>query len=159
MADVERTLFLIKPDAVERRLVGEIVARFERRGFTLRGMKLVRVTEQQAAEHYVEHVGKPFYPDLVEFITSGPVVAMVLEGKDAIEVTRNLMGATNSRKAAAGTIRGDLGMSFSNNLVHGSDSPEAAKKELALFFADAAEVVEWKPAELEWVYSVEEELS
>ena len=156
---LERTLVLLKPDAVQRGLVGEIIARFERKGLKLAGLKLRQFPLKLIQEHYAVHKDRPFYPKLVKFMTSGPVVAMVLEGKDAIEVTRNLMGATNSRKAAAGTIRGDLGMSFSNNLVHGSDSPEAAKKELALFFADAAEVVEWKPAELEWVYSVEEELS
>jgi len=156
---LERTLVLLKPDAVQRGLVGEIIARFENKGLKLAGLKLRQFPTKLIQEHYAAHKDRPFYPKLVKFMTSGPVVAMVLEGKDAIEVTRNLMGATNSRKAAAGTIRGDLGMSFSNNLVHGSDSPEAAKKELALFFADAAEVVEWKPAELEWVYSVEEELS
>jgi nucleoside-diphosphate kinase len=156
---LERTLVLLKPDAVQRGLVGEIIARFERKGLKLSGLKLRQFPLKLIQEHYAVHKDRPFYPKLVKFMTSGPVVALVLEGKDAIEVTRGLMGATNSRKAAPGTIRGDLGMSFSNNLVHGSDSAEAAKKELALFFADAAEIVEWEPAALEWVYSVEEELS
>jgi nucleoside-diphosphate kinase len=156
---LERTLVLLKPDAVQRGLVGEIISRFETKGLKLAGLKLRQFPLKLIQEHYAVHKDRPFYPKLVKFMTSGPVVAMVLEGKDAIEVTRNLMGATNSRKAAPGTIRGDLGMSFSNNLVHGSDSAESAKKELALFFASADEVVEWQPAELEWVYSVEEELA
>ena len=136
MADVERTLFLIKPDAVERGLVGEIVARFERRGFRICGMKLMRVTEQQAAEHYVEHVGKPFYPELVEFITSGPVVAMAIEGLGAVATVRSMMGATNPLDSAPGTIRGDFALELSENIVHGSDSKASAKRELSLFFPD-----------------------
>jgi len=137
LADVERTLFLVKPDAVKRRLVGDIVARFERRGFTLLGMKLIRVREQQAAEHYAEHVGKPFYPELVEFITSGPVVAMVLEGPGAIAAVRGMMGATNPLDSAPGTIRGDLALDLGQNVVHGSDSPDSAAREIAIFFSDA----------------------
>ena len=137
MADVERTLFLIKPDAVERGLIGEIVARFERRGFRIRGMKLVRVTEQQAAEHYVEHVGKPFYPELVEFITSGPVVAMAIEGLGAVATVRSMMGATNPLDSAPGTIRGDYALDLGRNVVHGSDAPSSAARELAIFFTDS----------------------
>ena len=137
MADVERTLFLIKPDGVERGLVGEIVARFERRGFRIRGMKLVHVTEQQAAEHYVEHVGKPFYPELVEFITSGPVVAMSIEGLGAVAAVRGMMGATNPLDSASGTIRGDFALDLGQNVVHGSDSPTSAARETAIFFTDA----------------------
>ena len=137
MADVERTLFLIKPDAVERGLIGEIVARFERRGFRIRGMKLMRVTEQQAAEHYVEHVGKPFYPELVEFITSGPVVAMAIEGLGAVATVRSMMGATNPLDSAPGTIRGDYALDLGRNVVHGSDAPASAARELAIFFTDA----------------------
>jgi nucleoside-diphosphate kinase len=137
VADVERTLFLVKPDAVERRLVGEIVSRFERRGFEIRGLKLIRVAEQQAAEHYVEHVGKPFYPDLVKFITSGPVVAMVLEGEGAVAAVRTMMGATNPLDSAPGTIRGDYALELSRNVVHGSDSPSSAAREIAIFFADS----------------------
>jgi nucleoside-diphosphate kinase len=137
LAELERTLFLVKPDAVERGLVGEIVARFERRGLVIRGMKLVRVGEQQAAEHYVEHVGKPFYPDLVSFITSGPVVAMVLEGLGAVAAVRSMMGATNPLDSAPGTIRGDLALDLGRNVVHGSDSPTSAAREIAIFFADS----------------------
>ena len=137
MADVERTLFLIKPDAVERGLVGEIVARFERRGFRICGMKLMRVTEQQAAEHYVEHVGKPFYSELVEFITSGPVVAMAIEGLGAVATVRSMMGATNPLDSAPGTIRGDYALDLGRNVVHGSDAPASAARELAIFFTDA----------------------
>jgi nucleoside-diphosphate kinase len=136
LADVERTLFLIKPDAVERRLIGEIIARFERRGFDVRGLKLVRVSEQQAAEHYVEHVGKPFYPELVEFITSGRVVAMVIEGGGAVAAVRSMMGATNPLDSAPGTIRGDYALDLGRNVVHGSDSPGSAAREIAIFFAD-----------------------
>jgi len=137
VADVERTLFLIKPDAVERGLIGDIVARFERRGFRICGMKLVRVTEQQAAEHYVEHVGKPFYPELVEFITSGPVVAMAIEGLGAVATVRSMMGATNPLDSAPGTIRGDFALDLGRNVVHGSDSPGSAARELVIFFADS----------------------
>ena len=136
MADVERTLFLIKPDAVERGLIGEIVARFERRGFRIRGMKLMRVTEQQAAEHYVEHVGKPFYAELVEFITSGPVVAMAIEGLGAVATVRSMMGATNPLDSAPGTIRGDFALEIGQNIIHGSDSPESAAREIAVYFSD-----------------------
>jgi nucleoside-diphosphate kinase len=137
LADVERTLFLIKPDAVERRLIGEIIARFERRGFDVRGLKLVQVKEQQAAEHYVEHVGKPFYPELVEFITSGRVVAMVIEGPGAVAAVRSMMGATNPLESAPGTIRGDYALELGRNVVHGSDSSESAAREIAIFFTDA----------------------
>ena len=136
MADVERTLFLVKPDAVERGLVGEIVSRFERRGFTIRGLKLIRVAEQQAAEHYVEHVGKPFYPEVIEFITSGPVVAMVLEGPGAVAAVRAMMGATDPLDSAPGTMRGDYALDLGRNVVHGSDSPTSAAREIAIFFAD-----------------------
>lgn len=136
MADVERTLFLVKPDAVERGLVGEIVSRFERRGFTIRGLKLIRVAEQQAAEHYVEHLGKPFYPEVIQFITSGPVVAMVLEGPGAVAAVRAMMGATNPLESAPGTMRGDYALDLGRNVVHGSDSPTSAAREIAIFFAD-----------------------
>ena len=136
MADVERTLFLVKPDAVERGLVGEIVSRFERRGFTIRGLKLIRVAEQQAAEHYVEHVGKPFYPEVIQFITSGPVVAMVLEGPGAVAAVRAMMGATDPLDSAPGTMRGDYALDLGRNVVHGSDSPTSAAREIAIFLAD-----------------------
>ena len=136
---LERTLVLLKPDAVQRGLVGEILARFERKGLKLVGLKLRQFPEKLIREHYAVHKDRPFYSKLVKFMTSGPVVAFVLEGKDAIEVTRNVMGATNSRKAAPGTIRGDLGIETTENLVHGSDSHESAAREIALFFPELAE--------------------
>jgi len=131
----ERTLVLCKPDAVQRGLVGRIVARFEAKGLKIVGMKMVAVDEPLARRHYQEHVEKPFFSDLVSFITSSPVVAMAIEGKNAVEVVRALMGATNPQQAAAGTIRGDYGLSLTMNLVHGSDSLASAKRELSLFFS------------------------
>ncbi len=136
MADQERTFVMIKPDAHGRRLSGEILARFERRGFTIRGLKLLRVSRDQAAQHYAEHEGKPFYPDLVDFITSGPVVAMVLEGPAAVSTVRTMMGATNPLDSAPGTIRGDYALEIGENAVHGSDSPESAERELAIYFTE-----------------------
>ena len=133
---VERTLVLVKPDAVRRGLCGEIVARLERRGLALRGAKLVQVDEELAAAHYAEHAGKDFFARLVSFITSGPPLALVVEGESAVAVVRSTMGATDPAKAAPGTIRGDLGLSMPDNLVHGSDSPESARRELALWFDD-----------------------
>jgi len=132
----ERTLVLIKPDAVKRRLAGEILARFERRGLELRAAKLVRVDRGLAEEHYSEHSEKPFFEELVEFITSGPTLALVLEGDGAIAVVRTTMGATNPTNADPGTIRGDLALAMPDNLVHGSDSPESAAREIALWFSD-----------------------
>jgi nucleoside-diphosphate kinase len=132
----ERTLVLIKPDAIKRRLAGEILARFERRGLELRAAKLVRVDRGLAEEHYSEHSEKPFFGELVEFITSGPTLALVLEGDGAIAVVRTTMGATNPTNADPGTIRGDLALAMPDNLVHGSDSPESAEREIALWFSD-----------------------
>jgi nucleoside-diphosphate kinase len=131
---VERTLVLIKPDAVERALTGEILARFERRGLQVRAAKLLQVGRPLAEEHYAEHREKPFFGELVEFITSAPTLALVLEGESAISVVRTTMGATNPTNAAPGTIRGDLALAMPNNLVHGSDSPESAQREIALWF-------------------------
>jgi nucleoside-diphosphate kinase len=136
MPDRERTFVMIKPDAHGRRLSGEILARFERRGFTIRGMKLLRVTGDQAASHYAEHEGKPFYPDLVEFITSAPVVAMVLEGPAAVSTVRTMMGATNPLDSAPGTIRGDYALEIGENAVHGSDSVDSAEREIAIYFTE-----------------------
>ena len=132
---VERTLVLVKPDAVERRLAGEIVARLERRGLELRAARLVTVDLALAEEHYSEHREKPFFGELVRFITSAPTLALVVEGESAIGVVRTTMGATNPTQAAPGTIRGDLALAMPNNLVHGSDSPESAQREIALWFA------------------------
>ena len=155
---LERTLVLFKPDCVQRGLSGEVLRRFEQKGLKIVGLKLRQFPKSLLEKHYAVHKERPFFANLVKFMASGPVVAVALEGKDAIEVVRGLMGATNARKAAPGTIRGDLGMSFSNNLVHGSDGPEAAQKELELFFPEQGELVEWTPVTLPWVYSVEEEL-
>jgi nucleoside-diphosphate kinase len=134
---VERTLVLIKPDAVQRGLVGDIVSRLERRGLTLRGAKLVYVDRALAERHYDEHREKPFFGELVDFITSAPTLALVVEGEGAIATVRSTMGATNPAEALSGTIRGDLALSMPDNLVHGSDSPESAKSEIALWFTDA----------------------
>jgi len=130
----ERTLVLVKPDAVRRRLVGEVLARFERKGLSIVAMQLRTIDGETADEHYREHVDKDFYPPLRDFITSGPLVAMVLEGDASVAVVRALVGATDGRKAAAGTIRGDLSLSNRENLVHASDSDESAQREIAHFF-------------------------
>ena len=130
----DRTLFLCKPDAVERGLVGEIVGRLERRGLTIVAMDLRHIDVELATVHYAEHDGKPFFDDLVAFITRSPLVAMVVEGPEAFKVVRTLMGATNPRDAAPGTLRGDLAIEMTENLVHGSDGPESAAREIALFF-------------------------
>ena len=132
----QRTLVLCKPDAVQRGLVGRIIARLERKGLKIAGLKVVAVDEDLASRHYAEHLNKPFYPELRAFITSCPVIAMAVEGENAVEVVRNLMGATNPQNAASGTIRGDFGLDLTMNLVHGSDSLASAKHEVALFFAD-----------------------
>ena len=133
---VERTLFLVKPDAMARGLAGEILARLERRGLAVRGVRLVRVDRELAEKHYAEHSEKPFFGELIEFITSGPTLAFVLEGESAITVVRTTMGATNPTDATPGSIRGDLALAMPDNLVHGSDSPESAKRELELWFGD-----------------------
>jgi nucleoside-diphosphate kinase len=130
----ERTLVLCKPDAVERGLVGEIVGRIERKALTIVALELRLLDPETAKQHYAEHVGKPFFEDLVAFITRSPLVAMVVEGPDAWKVMRTMMGATNPREAAPGTIRGDLAIEHTENLVHGSDGPESAAREIALFF-------------------------
>jgi nucleoside-diphosphate kinase len=133
---VERTFIMVKPNGVARGLVGEVVSRFERRGFVLRGMKALRIDPELAERHYAEHAGKPFFEPLVAFITSGTVVAMVWEGRDAIRVARTMMGVTDPVDAAPGTIRGDFALSKEENVVHGSDGPESAEREIGLFFAD-----------------------
>jgi nucleoside-diphosphate kinase len=135
---VERTLVLVKPDAMERRLAGEIVARLERRGLALRAARLLTVDRPLAEEHYAEHTQKPFFGELVEFITSGPTLALVVEGEGAVGIVRTTIGATNPADAAPGTIRGDLSLSMPDNLVHGSDSPESAEREIQLWFRDDA---------------------
>lgn len=132
----QKTFIMIKPDAVARGLIAPIVQRFENTGLTIERLELGTVTPEQAAENYAEHEGKPFYPGLIEYITSGPVVKMVLSGPEAVMVCRKLMGATNPRDAAPGTIRGDFGLVVDANVVHGSDSPESALREIEIFFGD-----------------------
>jgi nucleoside-diphosphate kinase len=145
----QRTFVILKPDAVQRGLIGELLSRFERKGLQIVGMKFMKATADQATRHYQEHREKPFFGGLVQFITSSPMVALVLEGDEAITVTRTLIGATDGRKAVPGTIRGDFGISKSNNLVHGSDSPESAVRELAIWFPESA--VAWSPCAAPWV--------
>ncbi len=131
---MQKTLVLLKPDCVERRLIGEIIGRLERKGLNVIAMKMLRVTPELSKQHYAEHVTKPFYPNLEEFITSSPIVAMAVEGLEVIRVVREMLGATNGLKAAPGTIRGDFSSSRQMNLVHASDSEESALRELALYF-------------------------
>ena len=150
---MERTLIILKPDAVQRGLVGEIVTRFEKKGLQIVGMKMMRIPQQLAETHYEAHKAKPFYPGLVRFMTGSPVLVMALRGNGAIGIARKMMGATFGSKAEPGTIRGDLGVSNSFNLIHGSDSPEAATKELGLFFK-SEELLDWKPASQVWVYDL-----
>ena len=133
---MERTFIMVKPNGVARGLVGEVVARFERRGFKLRGMKALRIDRALAERHYAEHIGKPFFEDLAAFITSGPVVAMVWEGREAISTARTMMGVTDSALAAPGTIRGDFSLSKEENVVHGSDAADTAAREIAFFFRE-----------------------
>ena len=147
---MQKTLVLLKPDAVQRGLVGELVSRLERKGLKLVGMKLVRMNDALARQHYAEHVDKPFFKGLAEFITSGPLVAMAIEGEDAICMVRTLMGETNPANAAPGTVRGDYAVSIGLNLVHGSDSLESAQRELALFFKED-EILEYDRATDPWI--------
>jgi len=133
---VERTLVFVKPDGVQRRLVGEIISRLERKGLKIVALKMLRMDRAMAERHYGIHRDKPFFSSLVDFITSGPIVAAVVEGRQAVDVVRRLMGETDPLKAAPGTIRGDLGMEVQENLIHGSDSEENARKEISLFFSD-----------------------
>ena len=135
---MERTLILVKPDAFARNLTGEIVARFERKGLRLAALSQMTMTRELAGRHYAEHEGKPFYEELVSFITSGPLVAMVLEGEHAVEAARQVIGATNPLHANTGSIRGDYALEVGQNMVHGSDAPESAAREVALFFPDLA---------------------
>ena len=147
---MQKTLVLLKPDAVQRGLIGELISRLERKGLKFAGMKLVQMDNALARCHYAEHVDKPFFKGLAEFITSGPLVAMVVEGEDAVAMVRTLVGETNPGSAAPGTIRGDYAVSIGLNLVHGSDSEESAKREIALFFEDA-EIVEYDRDTDRWI--------
>jgi len=148
---LERTLVIIKPDAVQRGLIGEIIHRFERRGLRIVAMKLIQIDPELARRHYAIHQGKPFYEPLIRYITSSPVVVMVLEGNNAIEITRRTMGATNPAEAAPGTIRADFGLEIGRNLVHGSDGPETAAFEVPLFFA-ADELLSYERDFDRWVF-------
>lgn len=135
--NAERTLILVKPDGVRRGLIGEIVGRFERKGFALRGLKLIRLSREQAERHYAVHKERPFFKDLIEFITGGPLVAMVIEGADVIAISRKMMGATKPLDAECGSVRGDFANQTQENLVHGSDSPESAAFEIPIYFDEA----------------------
>lgn len=142
---------MIKPDGVQKGLIGEIIGRIERKGFKLRGLKLMVISPELARKHYAEHQGKPFFGELVDFITSGPVVAMVWEGPGVIAAMRTLMGKTNPSEALPGTIRGDLAVSTSQNIIHGSDSPESAQREIGLFFSPE-EIVEYQRDMDKWAF-------
>ena len=152
---MERTLVLLKPDCVERRLMGRVIARFEDKGLNFVAMKMLRITPALAKQHYAEHVKKDWYPALEKFITGGPVVAAVVEGLEAIRVVREMLGATNGLKAAAGTIRGDYSSSRQMNLVHGSDGLESAAREIALYFRDE-ELCPWSPTLTPWLRASDE---
>ena len=146
---MERTLVLLKPDCVQRRLMGKVLSRFEEKGLNVIGLKMLQVTPQLAKTHYAEHVQKPFYPGLEKFITASPIVAMVVEGLEVIRVVRDMLGATSGLKAAAGTIRGEYSSSRQMNLVHASDGPEAAAKEIALYFKPE-EILPYEPTLIDW---------
>lgn len=152
---MERTLIIVKPDAVQRRLVGRIVQRFEDKGLTVAGMKLMQISRQLAEQHYAVHQGKPFYPALIEYITSGPVVVMVIAGPRAIAVSRKLMGKTFGFDAEPGSIRGDFGASTTYNLVHGSDAPESANEEIALYFKPE-EILDYRQGDAAWITKPDE---
>ena len=148
---MERTFVAVKPDGVQRGLVGEVIKRFEKRGLKLAGLKLMQVTPELAEKHYGEHKGKPFYDGLVNFITSGPIVAMVWEGKNAVALARNVIGATNPANASPGSIRGDLAVDIGRNIVHGSDSPENGVREVSIFFDEKELLSNWSRNIDAWV--------
>jgi nucleoside-diphosphate kinase len=148
---MEKTFVMVKPDGVQRGLIGEIINRFEKKGLQLVGLKIMQIPPEMAARHYGEHLGKPFYGELITFITSGPVVAMVWQGLNAVSVIRGMMGKTNPAEAATGTIRGDFALFMGNNVVHGSDSPESAQREIDLFFAPV-EILSYKRENDFWLY-------
>lgn len=148
---MEKTFLMVKPDGVQRNLIGEIVSRFERKGFQLVGGKLMSISKELAEEHYGEHKERPFFGELVDFITSGPVFAMVWEGENVIATARQMMGSTNPKDAAPGTIRGDFGVTVGKNIIHGSDSSESAVREIGIFFNEN-ELAEYKRLMNEWIY-------
>nr|WP_295971667.1 nucleoside-diphosphate kinase [uncultured Bacillus sp.] len=148
---MEKTFLMVKPDGVQRNLIGEIVSRFEKKGFRLVGAKLMSISTELAGNHYAEHKERPFFGELVDFITSSPVFAMVWEGENVIATARQMMGSTNPKDAAPGTIRGDFGITVGKNVIHGSDSPESAVREIALFFNEN-ELVEYGKLINQWIY-------
>ena len=148
---MEKTFAMIKPDAVQRGLVGPIISRYEAKGLRIAGMKIMQVTEEIAKQHYAEHVEKPFFPGLLQYITSGPVVALVLEGKNAVEEVRKMNGATNPLQAACGTIRGDYAQEVGRNVVHGSDSVASAEREIAIYFTED-EVLDYEHLPEKWLF-------
>ncbi|MGV3465780.1 MAG: nucleoside-diphosphate kinase [Heyndrickxia sp.] len=148
---MEKTFLMVKPDGVQRQLIGEIVSRFEKKGFHLVGAKLMKVSTELAEKHYGEHKERPFFGELVDFITSSPVFAMVWEGENVIATARQMMGSTNPKDAQPGTIRGDFGVTVGKNIIHGSDSPESAEREIGLFFKQE-ELVEYKKLINDWIY-------
>lgn len=152
---MQRTLILFKPDAVQRRLAGQLLTRLETKGLKIVGLKMLKVTPELSRQHYAEHVSKPFYPLLEAFITAGPVIALVAEGPKAVSVVRTMMGPTNGAEAPPGTIRGDFGVSRQMNLMHGSDSPEAAAREIAVYFKPE-ELVEYTSSLIDWVCAADE---
>lgn len=147
----ERTFIAVKPDGVQRGLVSDIIGRFERRGYKLVGLKLVQATKELLAQHYAEHVNKPFYPKMAQFMSSGPIVAMCWEGKNVVKQGRVMLGATNPADSAPGTIRGDFGIDLGRNVCHGSDSVESANREIALWFKQE-ELINWESNQAKWIY-------
>jgi len=148
---MEKTFLMVKPDGVQRNLIGEIVARFEKKGFQLVGAKLMTIPNELAQQHYGEHKDRPFFGELVDFITSGPVFAMVWQGENVISSARQMMGSTNPKDAAPATIRGDFGLIVGKNIIHGSDSPASAEREIGLFFKES-ELVDYSKLVNEWIY-------
>jgi nucleoside-diphosphate kinase len=148
---MEKTFLMVKPDGVQRNLIGEILSRFEKKGFQLVGGKLMNISKELAEEHYGEHKERPFFGELVDFITSGPVFAMIWEGENVITTARQMMGSTNPKDAAPGTIRGDFGVTVGKNIIHGSDSPESAVREIGLFF-NTEELVQYDKLMNQWIY-------
>ncbi|MBP3950588.1 nucleoside-diphosphate kinase [Bacillus suaedae] len=148
---MERTYVMVKPDGVQRNLIGDIISRWEKKGFTLIAAKLTTLSKEKAELHYAEHVGQPFFENLVRFITSGPVFAMVWEGADVVSTSRLMIGKTNPAEATPGTVRGDYGVKIPNNIIHGSDSPESANREISIFF-DESELNDYVKSGNEWIY-------
>jgi len=148
---MQKTFVMLKPDAVQRNLIGEVISRFEKKGLKPVALKMLQISKELAEKHYAEHVGKPFFKDLVGFITSGPVVAMVWEGKGAVQVVRNMLGNTDPQVAPGGTLRGDYALFTGNNIVHGSDSPKSAAREISFFFS-AEEIIDYRKDTDFWVY-------